>query len=172
MRHGVDVDHIAAITDIAGSQPDGRSSMRSATLYALGHGAVVFALGSAAVVFGGVLPDGVDAVMGRVVGATLLLLAAWIIVALVRDGRDFRLRSRWTLVFGAPARRRSGDPVTIEHEHHHDHGADHDHLHDHAHDHGEDDQGLGQAHEHGDTEPTAEVAVRTGHRHRHVHVGT
>ena len=46
-RHGIDWDHIAALTDITGSQDDGRRSMLFATLYAVGHALVVFALGPA-----------------------------------------------------------------------------------------------------------------------------
>ena len=40
--------------------------------------------------------------MGRIVGFTLLLLGLWVIVSLyryVRYGDEFRLRSRWMLVF-------------------------------------------------------------------------
>ena len=166
LRHGVDWDHIAAITDITGSQDDTRSSMRFATLYALGHGAVVFALGSVAIVAGDLLPAGVDAAMERVVGLTLLLLGAWIVVTLVRNGRDFRMRSRWMLVLGlvhrVAARRRE---VVVEHEHDHDHG---------------DHPGSGHGHDHdGDVVDGAAgaggavaVAMRTTHRHQHVHRGT
>ena len=46
-RHGIDWDHIAAITDLTGSQESGRRSMVLATFYALGHAAMVFALGVA-----------------------------------------------------------------------------------------------------------------------------
>ncbi len=45
-RHGIDWDHIAAITDITGSQEDRRQSMLFGTLYELGHATVVFELGS------------------------------------------------------------------------------------------------------------------------------
>jgi high-affinity nickel permease len=72
------------------------------TLYALGHATVVAALGIAALSFGAVLPEWVDPIMGRVVGLTLLLLGAWVFVSLyqyARYGREFRLRSRWMLVF-------------------------------------------------------------------------
>ena len=37
--------------------------------------------------------------MGRVVGMTLLVLGVYVLVSLVKHGRDFRLRSRWMLVF-------------------------------------------------------------------------
>jgi ABC-type nickel/cobalt efflux system permease component RcnA len=49
-----------------------------------------------------VLPSWVDDVMGPVVGATLLFLGVWVFVSLyqyARHGHEFRLRSRWMLVF-------------------------------------------------------------------------
>jgi high-affinity nickel-transport protein len=103
-RHGIDWDHIAAITDITGSQTDRRRAILLGTLYALGHAVVVLALGLLAILFGDVLPAGVDAVMGKVVGATLVLLGVYVFVSLIRHGRDFRLRSRWMLVFAGVRR--------------------------------------------------------------------
>src|SRR4029079_15502807 len=44
----------------------------------------------------------IDPIMGRVVGLTLLLLGTWVFVSLyqyARHGTEFRLRSRWMLVF-------------------------------------------------------------------------
>ena len=40
LRHGIDWDHIAAITDITGSQELPRQSLWLGTVYALGHGTV------------------------------------------------------------------------------------------------------------------------------------
>lgn len=79
-----------------------RHAIALGTLYALGHATVVFALGLVALAFGAVLPEWIDPLMGRVVGATLMLLGVWVFVSLyqyVRYGREFRLRSRWMLVF-------------------------------------------------------------------------
>src|SRR5438874_9834906 len=73
-RHGIDWDHIAAITDITSSQDSHRTSLLFGTLYALGHATVVFALGVGAIVIGDELPNSVDTVMTRVVGVTLLVL--------------------------------------------------------------------------------------------------
>jgi hypothetical protein len=98
-RHGIDWDHIAAIADITSSQDDRRRALFFGTLYVLGHALVVFALGVLAIVAGDRLPAGVDEFMGRVVGATLILLGVYVFVSLVRHGRDFRLRSRWMLIF-------------------------------------------------------------------------
>ena len=72
------------------------------TLYALGHALVVFSLGMLALAFGAILPDWVDPIMGRIVGFTLLFLGVWVFVSLwqyLRNGTEFRLRSRWMLVF-------------------------------------------------------------------------
>ncbi|MEX2457644.1 MAG: hypothetical protein WD770_01505 [Actinomycetota bacterium] len=104
LRHGIDWDHIAAITDITSSQEDRRSSMVFGTLYAVGHALVVFLLGVVAILIGERLPAGVDEAMTRVVGVTLLLLGVYVIVSLIRHGRDFRLRSRWMLVFAGVRR--------------------------------------------------------------------
>ena len=72
------------------------------TLYALGHAFVVAVLGLAALMFSAVLPDWVDPIMGRVVGITLIVLGVWVFYSLyqyARHGQEFRLRSRWMLVF-------------------------------------------------------------------------
>jgi cytochrome c biogenesis protein CcdA len=159
IRHGIDWDHIAAITDItsttaAGDAADERhaaehlagspahphggrdevtahaatgaaivrpmtgavalgrgrflSEQRRAvilgTLYALGHASVVAVLGLVALLFGALLPDWVDPIMTRVVGVTLIILGVWVfysVFAYFRHGTEFRLRSRWMLVFGS-----------------------------------------------------------------------
>ncbi len=72
------------------------------TLYALGHALVVGILGGAALMLGAQLPPWIDPLMGRVVGLTLVLLGIWVFVSLynyVRHGAEFRLRSRWMIVF-------------------------------------------------------------------------
>jgi hypothetical protein len=157
IRHGIDWDHIAAITDITSTAAassaaeaahkqehrsahghihghggpgevrvhDGSGTLAIAaprafalnrerflseqaqaillgTLYALGHALVVGVLGLAAILFGAILPDWVDPIMGRIVGLTLVILGVWVLYSLVqyaRNGTEFRLQSRWMLVF-------------------------------------------------------------------------
>ncbi|MCI0632687.1 MAG: hypothetical protein L0206_02035 [Actinobacteria bacterium] len=99
LRHGIDWDHIAAITDITSSQDERGRALEYGTLYALGHALVVFTIGLVAIVLGAKLPDGVDEVMERIVGVTLVALGVYVIAALVRHGREFRMRSRWMLIF-------------------------------------------------------------------------
>jgi hypothetical protein len=119
-RHGIDWDHIAAITDITSTQIDRRSSMLFGTVYALGHALVVFVIGSFAIVLGEQLPPGVDAVMGRLVGVTLVVLGVYVIVGVARHGREFRMRSRWMLIFSGANklyhRVRQIDPAVHDHE--------------------------------------------------------
>ena len=100
-RHGIDWDHIAAITDIAGSQDSPRRSLGYATCYFAGHAAAIGAIGVVAILAGQHLPRSVDMVMEHVVGATLVALGVYIVVSLARNGREFRMRSRWMLVFSA-----------------------------------------------------------------------
>ena len=96
----------AAVATLPAVRPRFMDEQRHAillgTLYALGHAAVVFALGMLALAFGAILPDWVDPIMGRVVGFTLLVLGIWVFFSLwqyLRNGAEFRLRSRWMLVF-------------------------------------------------------------------------
>jgi len=147
LRHGIDWDHIAAITDITGTtaaktsvgqQPaPGTFSLGSvnwravwlAFLYAIGHGLVVVALGVAALLFGAILPDWIDPIMERAVGATLVFLGVWVAYSLVRFWRgdaDFRLQSRWMLVFSG-ARHAYGSLQRRLHGHSHENGAQHVH---------------------------------------------
>ena len=158
VRHGIDWDHIAAITDItsttaaadageerhvgehlAGAPTHGhggpaeltahatttalamptagsfvftrhrflteqRRAILLGTLYALGHASVVAVFGTLALAFGALLPDWLDPIMGRVVGFTLVVLGLWVfysVYAYFRHGMEFRLRSRWMLVFSS-----------------------------------------------------------------------
>jgi high-affinity nickel-transport protein len=72
------------------------------TLYALGHATVVAVLGLAAILLGAALPAWIDPILGRIVGLTLIFLGVYVFVAVyqyARHGGEFRLRSRWMLVF-------------------------------------------------------------------------
>jgi high-affinity nickel-transport protein len=180
IRHGIDWDHIAAITDITSttaaaqdteerwltgepgvmltdeshhSLADGgrlppvaggssqawvlpaflteqRQALFLGTMYALGHGTIVTILGVVAILASGFLPDWIDPIMERVVGVTLILLAAYLFYSLYRffrGGGEFRIRSRWMLIFAGV---RKGfnwlrARVSGEHPHQHDaHGTD------------------------------------------------
>jgi high-affinity nickel permease len=100
LRHGVDYDHIAAITDITSANVTPRREMILGLLYALGHGFVVAVLGVLAVMFKEYLPEGVDRIMERFVGATLIILGVYVFVSLfsARDDSEVRIQSRLVLL--------------------------------------------------------------------------
>jgi ABC-type nickel/cobalt efflux system permease component RcnA len=118
-RHGIDWDHIAAITDITSSQDDRRTSVVFGTAYALGHALVVLAIGLIALILGQNLPAGVDRVMGHIVGFTLIVLGVYVVASLIRHGREFRMRSRWMLIFAGLRKLwwKLREPRTAEEEH-------------------------------------------------------
>ena len=166
-RHGIDWDHIAALTDITGSQRSRRRAMAFASLYALGHALVVLLLGFAAIVFASRLPNSLDAIMERFVGVTLVALGLFVVVSLIRDGRDFRMRSRWMLLIGwtrmavskvhQNPRRQT---VVVEHDHEHDHDTRGRHVHGHP---------LAAV---APSAASGSVATTVRHRHIHRHVGS
>lgn len=101
LRHGVDWDHIAAITDVTSAQPSRLRGFAMGTMYALGHAAVVFALGLLAIMASSQLPGWIDQYMEMLVGLTLVTLGIWVFYSLIRNPNEFKLRSRWMLVFAA-----------------------------------------------------------------------
>jgi len=78
-RHGLDYDHIAAITDISSVQSKASDAMRYGLLYVAGHAATVALLGSAAVLFRLSLPAASDRWAERLVGITLLVLGIYVL---------------------------------------------------------------------------------------------
>jgi high-affinity nickel-transport protein len=100
--------------------------------------------------------------MGRIVGVTLIVLGVYVVYALARYRGDFRLRSRWMLLFSAARsayrrlRARFGNGAVVEHEHAH--------------------SSTG-AYAHHDTEPEDVPSIEGGatavatatHTHRHAH---
>lgn len=98
-RHGLDYDHIAAITDISSVQSKARDAMRYGLLYVAGHGATVAVLGAAAVVFRIALPPASDRWAERLVGVTLLVLGIYVLGTFFRPGaHNHGPRTRITLL--------------------------------------------------------------------------
>lgn len=164
-RHGFDWDHIAALSDLTGSQRTSRRSMWLATMYAVGHACMVVVLGTVAILVAGQVPHHVDTALERLVGGSLVGLGLWIVVTTIRTVGAPPMRSRWMVLLEAiqriGARRRLAvAEVVIEHAHPHDHGHDHDHE-PHGHAHTEVPPGAPAR------EPVGVVVV---HRHAHRHV--
>src|SRR5579875_844860 len=83
-RHGFDYDHLAAITDIASVQRGWREGMRLGLLYALGHALMIAVLGGAVILFHVALPERTDAAGERLVGATLVVMALYVLISGIR----------------------------------------------------------------------------------------
>ena len=99
-RHGLDYDHIAAITDISSVQARPRDAMRYGLLYVAGHATTVALLGATAVVFRIALPPASDRWAERLVGATLLVLGLYVLATFFRPGMHShgRPKTRITLL--------------------------------------------------------------------------
>jgi high-affinity nickel-transport protein len=97
VRHSLDVDHIAAITDITAAEPDKRRSLLSSFGYVTGHGAVTFILGAIAYSIGMSLPSGFEVIMEKVVGSTLVVLAAAVLYSAIRHRDGSKVLSRWRI---------------------------------------------------------------------------
>jgi high-affinity nickel-transport protein len=82
-RHGLDYDHIAAITDITSVQNRMKDAMHYGLLYVSGHALTVALLGAAAIGFRVSLPAGSDRWAERAVGLTLLVLGIYVLGSLV-----------------------------------------------------------------------------------------
>src|SRR6266566_1111766 len=139
-RHGIDWDHIAALTDITSSQEEPRRSMWFATLYALGHALVVLGC----YVFYALARHGRDF---RMRSRWMLMLSG------VRRG------VHWL-------RRREGatsELVEIEHDHVHPLTDPHDVAHEHVHGRTREDADVLVGAVSGNT-------ALPDHRHRHRHV--
>jgi len=88
LRHGFDYDHLAAITDITSVQRTWREGMRLGLLYALGHALTVAVLGAAVIFLHLGLPAHLDAIGERLVGATLIVLALYVLITFLRRKPD------------------------------------------------------------------------------------
>lgn len=121
LRHGIDWDHIAAITDITGTIDEKGKSFFLGTLYAVGHALVIIVLGLSAVILGVNLPDWVDMVMEPLVGVTLILLGLWLISSIIIHGKNYQMRSRWMMMFALINKVYNFIYQKISHKHHHPH---------------------------------------------------
>ncbi|CAB3390343.1 hypothetical protein [Kyrpidia spormannii] len=98
-RHGIDWDHVAAITDLIAGGTHRLRGLFFAMLYALGHGTVVLLLGIPVIVADVHVPGWLGRVMEPVVGATLIALGGWVLVMLFTGRHELAVRSRWMLLY-------------------------------------------------------------------------
>jgi len=134
-RHGLDWDHIAAITDLTAPRKDDAAPGRSAAghrhrdragrrglslsfWYCTGHGLVLAVFGALVLLLGIGLPAGLDSAFSYAVGLTLVTLGGVVLFQLGRYRSDYRYTGRISLVVGALRRgwaraRRREVPVDV-----------------------------------------------------------
>jgi high-affinity nickel-transport protein len=102
-RHGLDYDHIAAISDISSVQSRPRDAMRYGLLYVAGHAATVAVLGVAVIAFRLSLPASTDRWAERLVGGTLVVLGVYVLGSFFRREQHghYHPRTRITLLVNA-----------------------------------------------------------------------
>ena len=111
-RHGLDWDHVAAITDLTAPRGDddergadaarrGRRGLGLSFWYCTGHGLVLAVFGALVLLLGIGLPSGMDAAFEYVVGLTLVTLGGVVLYQLGRYRSDYRYTGRVSLVVGA-----------------------------------------------------------------------
>ena len=91
-RHGFDIDHVAAISNLVGSSKQHKRGLFLAFLYSLGHGIVVVALGIALFMFGSIVPQSLESLLEKAVGITLIGLGLYLFYSMIRTGK---MVSRW-----------------------------------------------------------------------------
>ena len=107
-RHGLDWDHIAAITDLTSPRKGddhsprrhGKRGLGLALAYCLGHGLVLAVFAGLVLLLGIGLPAGLDSVFEYVVGLTLITLGGVVLFQLGRYRSDYRYTGRISLVVG------------------------------------------------------------------------
>lgn len=124
-RHGYDLDHVVALSDIAATRKGFRKSMVLSALYAGGHALIVAIFGVTVVFIGASLPPALDIVATIAVGGTLLGMGLYVLYGVIRHGSDVKLQSRGGLLLKLVRRRR---PKYVEIVHEHDHGPGHGHA--------------------------------------------
>src|ERR1039458_6736944 len=86
LQHGIDVDHVAAITDVTSIQRTPLDATRCGLLYAVGHAATVGLLGGGVITVKLAGPPEGSLWMERVIAMTLVLLGLYVCSSLFSSG--------------------------------------------------------------------------------------
>jgi len=97
-RHGMDSDHIAALSDIIGIEIEKKRQILHGLLYAVGHASIVLCFGFAAALLGMNISGSTAAFLEFLVGFTLLLLGGMILLSIIKDRGSYVYRSRISII--------------------------------------------------------------------------
>lgn len=98
IKHGFDADHVAAIADMVGAEQKREKQVQLGVMYAIGHGSVVLLIGILAIYVGTQFSEGTIEVMEMLVGASLLLLGAFILYSIFQQRNSYEYKSRIRIV--------------------------------------------------------------------------
>lgn len=133
LRHGADLDHIAALTDLTAMTENRWEAMKLGSYYIAGHGIVLLSLGVLAAMLSVFIPPWFDELSGRIVGLTLVLMGSYLIYSFVKNREEMRYRGRVTLLIEwsrrtirhlQAHRRYKGHNKVTDDRHIHDHAID------------------------------------------------
>ncbi|UUZ92919.1 hypothetical protein LJK87_48045 [Paenibacillus sp. P25] len=99
-RHGFDTDHVAAIADLVGAESGNKAGrqVKLGLMYVLGHGLIVLMLGMLAVFTGSRPPEPVLEALESLVGVSLVVLGAAVLITVFRQKSKDSYVSRAALV--------------------------------------------------------------------------
>ena len=115
LAHSLDPDHVVAVSTLLCNNKSLRKSITSATVWGVGHSAVLFIIGLLVLTLSVVIPQSVLKLFDCAAGVLLIILGALVIRPLI-------------------AERISPNQIIHEHTHSHPHSHPHSHSHDHAND--------------------------------------
>jgi ABC-type nickel/cobalt efflux system permease component RcnA len=113
LAHSLDPDHVVAVSTLLCNNKSLRKSVTSATVWGIGHSAVLFIIGLLVLTLSVVIPSSVLKLFDCVAGVLLIILGAFVLSTLI-------------------AERIHPDQIMHEHTHSHTHSHQHSHSHDHA----------------------------------------
>jgi ABC-type nickel/cobalt efflux system permease component RcnA len=115
LAHSLDPDHVVAVSTLLCNNKSLRKSVTSATVWGIGHSAVLFIIGLLVLTLSVVIPSSVLKLFDCAAGVLLIILGALVVRTLI-------------------AERIHPDQIIHEHTHSHPHSHPHSHSHDHAND--------------------------------------
>lgn len=111
--HSLDPDHVVAVSTLLCNNKSLRKSITSATVWGVGHSAVLFIIGLLVLTLSVIIPQSVIKLFDFVAGVLLIILGAFVLRPLLAE----RIRT---------------DQIIHEHTHSHPYSYPHSHSHDHA----------------------------------------
>jgi ABC-type nickel/cobalt efflux system permease component RcnA len=115
LAHSLDPDHVVAVSALMCNNKSLRKSITSATVWGVGHSAVLFVIGLLVLTLSVVIPQSVLKLFDCAAGILLIILGTFVVRTLITE----RISPHQ---IGSP-----------EHTHSHTHSSEHDHDHGHTH---------------------------------------